>query len=369
VFDLDANEATALAVQAEGETGLRPGDRFSIETFGGMKRLQQGKVCKVTDILSLAEPTRQNELLQPEGIRSYVSVPLIAQGQLMGALSVGMDNPGGIGPRDVDICQDVADRLALAIQDARLHEQVRQHADELGSALVQLQELDRLRSEFMQNASHELRSPLALIRGYAEMLQSGQLGELRSEQLEPVEVIARRARMLGDLVEDITLLLEIEAVPVKQEPVALDELIRRAVEDFRAAVDHAGLKLKAHVNPDLPPVSANAQHLNRVVDNLLMNAIKFTPSGGSVTVRVHREEEEVVLEVGDTGIGIPLDQQEHIFDRFYQVDGSIRRRYGGVGLGLAVVKEIVEAHGGTVGVQSEEGKGSTFAVTLPISPG
>lgn len=232
--------------------------------------------------------------------------------------------------------------------------------------ITHLKELDRLKNEFIQNVSHELRSPLALVRGYAEMLDTGELGDLRPEQEVPVAVIARRARMLSDLVRGITLILEAESNPPDPEPTALDELARAAVEDFQISVRQAGLKLHAEIAPDLPPVGGSPIHLRRVLDNLLDNAVKFTPEGGSILVRVLPDGDQVVLEVSDTGIGIPPDQQGRIFERFYQVDGSAKRRYGGVGLGLALVKEIVEVYGGRVALESAVGKGSTFTVSLPM---
>ena len=142
----------------------------------------------------------------------------------------------------------------------------------------------------------------------------------------------------------------------------LDELAIAAVEDFQDAAKRAGLELETEIAPGLPAVSGTTLHLRRVLDNLINNALKFTPAGGSI---VQSNARHVVLQVRDTGIGIAPDQQKRIFDRFYQVNGSSRRRYGGVGLGLALVKEIVEAHGGAVAVESRENEGSTFTVTLP----
>jgi len=251
-------------------------------------------------------------------------------------------------------------------------EEIRRQAEELATALAQLQELDHLKSEFMQNVSHELRTPLALIWGYAELLTDGTLGELDPEQRGPLESITWHTRRLIDLVEDIVLILAKETRVPDQEPVALDRLVRAAVRDFQLIAEQAELTLTAEIVPDLSPVYGTPAYLRRVLDNLINNAIKFTPAGGRVTVRLwqHRDTRqssaEIVLQVTDSGIGIAPEQQVHIFDRFYQIDGSAKRRYGGVGLGLALVKEIIEAHNGQVAVDSQEGKGSTFTITLPI---
>jgi len=292
--------------------------------------------------------------------------PLRVGSDVCGVMNVAFEQPHVFTASELNVLELLADQAAVAIHNARMHQQVRAHADELAAALAQQEELDRLKGEFIQNVSHELRLPLALIRGYAEMLDDGELGELQSDQQHPVAVIARRSCMLSELVEDITLILGAETRPPEWKPVALHEIVRVAVDEFRIRADETGLTLQSDV-ADVPPVSGSLIYLRRVLDNLLNNAIKFTPEGGKITVRVWQENAGVMLEVRDTGIGIPADQLERIFDRFYQVDGSIRRRYGGVGLGLALVKELVDLHGGQVEVESQFGEGSAFIVTLPVS--
>jgi len=179
-------------------------------------------------------------------------------------------------------------------------------------------------------------------------------------------VVARRARMLKEMMDDFIVILEAERRELKPEQVDLADLIHTLMADFQAAAEQVGLALAAEVALDLPPLFGDPHHLRRVLDNLLGNALKFTPAGGTVTVRLWRDGGEAVLEVADTGVGIPRGQLDRIFERFYQVDGSTSRRYGGTGLGLALVKEVIEAHSGTVGVESEPGRGSTFTVRLPF---
>jgi two-component system sensor histidine kinase/response regulator len=290
--------------------------------------------------------------------------PLRVGNEVCGVMNIAFEQPHVFTESELNVLALLADQAAVAIHNARMHQQVLAHADELAVALAQQEELDRLKREFIQNVSHELRSPLALVRGYAEILNSGELGKLHPEHQHPISVITRRSRMLGELVEDITLILGAEARPVEWELVALDELARTAVEEFRIKAGEARLTLQSDL-AKVPVVRGSLTYLRRVLDNLLSNAIKFTPEGGTVAVRVWQEGTQVVLEVRDTGIGIPADQLERIFERFYQVDGSARRRYGGVGLGLALVKELVELHDGQVKVESQLGKGSAFIVTLP----
>jgi signal transduction histidine kinase len=298
---------------------------------------------------------------------SYVAAPILVADRVAGFLNVNGIQPGQFGPADAQRMAVFAHHAATALENARLYQESRAHANGLAATVIQLQELDRLKSEFIQNVSHELRTPLAVIQGFASLLNDGELGQLQPRQREPVVAIHRRVQELRDMVEDITLILGVEANPLDLEPVLWSELVRAAVRDFRKVAERAQLTLHADIPPNLPPISGAFKYLRRAVDNLLDNAAKFTPAGGSITVQLRQKGDWFVLQITDTGIGIPLDQQQRIFDRFYQVDGSVRRRYGGMGLGLALAKEVIEAHGGTIGVESEEGKRSTFTVTLPIS--
>jgi signal transduction histidine kinase len=238
-------------------------------------------------------------------------------------------------------------------------------AIELARALEQQRELERLQREFIQNVSHELRTPLGIVRGYAELLEKGELGQLQPEQQEPINIIARRTRMLNKLVEDIMATLEIQRQALRRESVDLAHLARQAVNDLQVAAGWAKLTLTLETAPNLPAVSGDLIALRRVLDNLIGNALKFTPAGGCVTVRLRRDGDNIEMQVSDTGVGIPQDQLGRIFDRFYQVDGSAKRRFGGVGLGLALVKEIVESHHGQITVTSQVGVGTTFTVRLP----
>ncbi len=300
------------------------------------------------------------------GIRAWLGVPLLFGERLIGMITLDKRTPGFYTEEHARLRSAFAAQAAVAIENARLYAESQKRAEALSAALMQLEEADRLKNQFIQNVSHELRTPLAIIVGYVEMLHSGELGALSPEQQEPVAVITRRARMLRKLVDDLTAILETEIRGVTWEMVDWAELARTLLADFKVAADKAGLDLQVEIEPDLPFVAGDPARLRQVLDNLLDNALKFTPAGGRITVRLHQEATHLVLQVSDTGIGIPSDKLERIFDRFYQVNGSTRRRYGGVGLGLALVKEVVEAHGGQVSVTSTLGQGSSFRVRLPI---
>lgn len=343
-------------------------------TAGDSKMPLDGSICG--RVFQTGEPVVVGDVTQSpdylEGhpdVRSELAVPVRVGDRVIGVLNLESRALNGFDQDDLAFYATIAGQLGMALHNARLYEEVVLHAERLETALAQLQELDRLKNQFIQSVSHELRSPLALIRGYAELLTSGELGELSAEQRGPAEIIVRRSQMLANLVDDISLLLAAEARTLRCEPVALDELARAAVEDFRLAASQAGLTLTAQIAPGVSAIGGEPVCLRRVLDNLLSNAIKFTPAGGSVEVLVQEGDHQVVLVVKDTGIGVAPEHHERIFKRFYQVDGSSKRRYGGVGLGLALVKEIVEAHGGTVDFESEVGQGSTFTVTLSIFEG
>lgn len=299
-------------------------------------------------------------------IRSYAGAPIRVRGAVIGYLNVDSATPGFFGQTHADRLRSFADQAAIAIANAGLYATEQQRVAAMARALEQQRELDRLQREFIQNVSHELRTPLGIVMGHAELLESGELGDLQPDQQQSVGVIVRRVQMLGKLVTDITAVLETETRELKREPLDLIRLVQSWLAEFRVTAEKAGLALTADIAPQLPLVSGDSLALHRVLDNLLGNAFKFTPKGGQVTVRLQRQGENVVLQVADTGIGIPSDQLRRVFERFYQVDGSATRRFGGIGLGLALVKEIAEAHGGRVTVTSQVGVGTTFTVSLPV---
>ncbi len=304
------------------------------------------------------------------GVQSFVGVPVTVGEKCFGVLAMFRyrSSPPFTG-RELSILESVARQTGTALSNARLLAESRQRASELALALARQQELDRLKSEFVQNVSHELRTPLTIIRGYAEMLADDEafLASVPSSYQEALQIIIRRTRMLTDLVEDITLILGAERRQRALVPLDLLDVLRAAQVEFTSLAEEAELQFQVDLPAALPQIRGVAIYLRRVLDNLLSNAIKFTPAGGKVSLRAWADQDRVIIEVSDTGIGIPLEQQTRIFDRFYQVDGSSRRRYGGVGLGLALVKELVEYHNGRVRVISAPGEGSTFRVELPIA--
>jgi len=340
---------------------LRPGQGLNGQVFA------TGQAIVVDDYWSWtgAEPA-----FSPEPVGPVASVPLTWKGQVLGVLEAsGRQGSRPFSGAEVDAMSLLAAQAAIAIQNARLYDAAQQRAHELSIALNQQREIDHWKAEFIQNVSHELRTPLTLIQGYAEMLNDGELGCLSEDQRKPITIITQQAQGLQALVDDMLAILQAEAQAMHPEPTSLTDLVQAAVDDFQGLVGQSGLTLETDVQPGAPLVNADPRQLRKVVDNLLSNAVKFTPAGGRVTIGVYPHQGGACLQVSDTGIGIPPDQLERVFERFYQVDGSIRRRYEGAGLGLALALEIVEGHGGWIKAESEgiPGRGSTFTFWLPAA--
>ena len=229
--------------------------------------------------------------------------------------------------------------------------------------------LAETRRDFVANVSHELKTPLAAIRGFAETLRDGALEDPATAQRFTDRILSQCQRLQA-LLDDLLTLSRLESVsePAGRADVELGELVRRTLEDAAGAAAEHGLTLSSELEP-LPAVPGNADALERLLRNLLENAIKYNRAGGRVLVRLRRRGEHAVLEVTDTGIGIPPEALPRVFERFYRVDPSRARQQGGIGstgLGLAIVKHVAQSHGGRVEVESEPGRGSTFRVTLPL---
>ncbi len=298
-------------------------------------------------------------------VRSLLTVPLSIQQRVIGTLTVDSDQPDTFGAADERLLTIAAAQAAIAIENARLYASLEQRARSLAEACAELRESDRLKDELVQNISHELRTPLTFVKGYIELLLAGDAGSLTDAQREQLSIVAEKTDAVTRLVSDIIFLQQADQMPGKRSLVSLAQPVQRALRECAAAAEKAGLTLVANLPDDLPLVAGDEGRLLQVFDSLLGNAIKFSPDGGQIVVTIEDAGSMVRASVADQGVGIPEDERERIFDRFYQVDGSVRRRFGGTGLGLAIAKRIVEAHGGRIWVESEPGEGSTFYFTLP----
>lgn len=374
---LAANDSEVYLVDASGERlrAIVALGAYAAEIKASTLRLGEGIVGSVAltgEAEMVNDAARDPRSIQipgtPDESESILCAPLRFKNRLQGVMAVVRTaGQAGFRPADLEFFKALAGQAAIAIENARLYAAEHDRASELARTLEQQRELDRLKNEFIQNISHELRTPLAVVRGYAELLDSGELGSLSAEQRDGVRVMTQRTRWLSKMLDDLLAILAAETRKMANDPIDLVALVDGLRGDFQAMVGQAGLTLAFDVPPIKMPITGDPVQLRRVFDNLVSNAVKFTPAGGRIQVRLRAEDGRALLEVTDTGIGIPAGKIDRIFDRFYQVDGSSTRRYGGVGLGLALVKEIIIAHGGEVQVQSVVGEGSTFRVVLPLA--
>jgi two-component system sensor histidine kinase/response regulator len=263
-------------------------------------------------------------------------------------------------------------RAALQAANRTLERRVQERTAELQQALQRVSELSQLKANFIANISHELRSPLTHIKGYIELLISESLGPLTEEQRHALRVSQQSTAKLEGLIEDLIMvsLASRGELSLKLEDIDIRRIASLAVKSFMESAQTRGINLRAEIGEDVPAVQGDAQKIGWVLSQLIDNGIKFTSSGGSVTVSVRREGENlVIVSVSDTGIGIPAHRLEEIFEPFHQLDSFSTRRYGGTGLGLSLVRQIIEAHGSMIEVHSVEGRGATFKFPLLVALG
>jgi signal transduction histidine kinase len=285
----------------------------------------------------------------------------------VGTLAVVARDERSFDTHEVDLLTTIGNQIGVAVARAQFAADLRRTNVQLEEANIELRQLDTLREQFIQNVAHELRTPLALVRGYVEMLARGELDP--EEQKVALEVTSRRVEVLVELVEAVTTLQDLGSRPMHVEAISPTELILTACQMTAQRAANAGIELRCEECVNLPSFPGDFTRLSQALHQLLDNACKFSPESTAVTVSAWVDDDEgaMCISVTDQGIGIPPEEQERVFERFYQVDGGPTRRYSGTGLGLALAREIVEAHGGTVSVESEVGAGSTFTLHLPLS--
>jgi signal transduction histidine kinase/DNA-binding response OmpR family regulator len=388
LFERDGQSARILAIQAEGKTGLQAGAVFPLDEIGGLVELEQGKVFVVEDILATpstgsgraAHPSAAACPLHAEGLRSYVAVPLLTQGELIGFLNLGADRPQCFIPEHVDIAQEVAGQIAVALRQARMQEEIRRHVAELeervaertaelSAANAELARASRLKDEFLASMSHELRTPLNTVLGLSEALQEEVYGPLTERQLRSLGTIEESGRHLLSLINDILDVSKIEAGKVQLDiaPVSITSVCQASLGLVKQIAFKKQLKTYSGIDNALATIQADERRLKQILVNLLSNAVKFTPEGGEIGLEVvaDQEREAVHFTVWDTGVGISQEDMARLFQPFVQLDSSLSREHAGTGLGLALVRRLTEMHGGGVTLESEVGQGSRFTVSLP----
>jgi signal transduction histidine kinase/HAMP domain-containing protein len=297
--------------------------------------------------------------------RSEVAVPLVLRGQVIGTLGIKRDEAADWSEDELTAVESVANQITLALENARLSE-------EQQKTIVQLKDVDRLKSEFLTSMSHELRTPLNSIIGFADVILQGIDGELPEMAVNDVKLIHNSGQHLLALINDILDLSKIEAgkMELVREPLAVSSAFSELLSASGSLVKNKPVEIIIEADETLPLIYVDRLRFNQIMLNLVSNAVKFTDEG-SVTIRAEVQDQapdKMFISVTDTGIGIPFDKIDAVFDRFRQADDSATtRKYGGTGLGLPICKQLVEMHGGELGLTSEEGKGSIFYFTVPLA--
>jgi PAS domain S-box-containing protein len=309
-------------------------------------------------------------------VRSYLGVPVrVRSGEVIGGLFFGHPDPDVFMERTERLVAGVAAQAGVAIDNASLYEAAKQAAEERKALLeseraarTAAERMSEMKDDFLATLSHELRTPLNAILGWAQVLRSGRVDE--SDLQKGLETIERNARAQTQLIGDLLDMSRIASGKVRLDIQTIQPVsfIEAAMEAVAPAADAKGIRLEHFLDPDAGPVTGDPHRLQQVMWNLLSNAVKFTPRDGKVQVLLERVNSHIEVSVADTGIGIEPELLPQLFERFRQGDASTTRHHGGLGLGLSIVRSLVELHGGTVGVKSPgRGLGTTVTVHLPLT--
>jgi signal transduction histidine kinase len=301
-------------------------------------------------------------------LRTGAIVPLRSASVVIGTLGVVNRRDGRrFDDHHLRLLRTLGDQAVMALDRAHTFEEIRRNERDLTAKNVELERATRLKSEFLANMSHELRTPLNAIIGFSDLMYRGVTGSLNAEQREFLGDILSSSRHLLGLINDVLDLAKVESgtLVVVPQPVELTRVIGEVRDILRALATGRSVELDLHLAADLGSVVVDPAKLKQILYNYVSNALKFTPDGGRVTIRAELVGDAFRVEVADTGIGIAKEDLRHLFVAFRQLDAGLTKRYPGTGLGLALSKRLAEAHGGTVGVHSERGVGSTFWVEMP----
>lgn len=289
-----------------------------------------------------------------EGIGSILVVPILGRGGPLGVLRVYASQPGRFGVEDIDFAMAVASQGAVAIENAMAHEA--------------LQRSESARALFVRTVTHELRAPVGGAQSLLRVLLRGMTGELTRQQRDIIGRVGARLDALMELINDLLALATSRTVELQEQPVAvaLGPALRQIVDTFAHEAGEKGLRLRLEIPEQPLTVRATPEGLAQIFNNLIGNAVKYTPAGGAVDVRLTRHGRSALLTIADTGIGIPAEELTRLWEEFFRASNARRAEIVGTGLGLTIVKRLVETFNGLISVQSEEGQGTTFTVSLPL---
>lgn len=310
---------------------------------------------------------------------SFLTVPIVAKDEAVGFILMGnISSHSKVTEGDAELLSILASQIGTAIENTGLYTElfdshqdlnrrVKERTQELARLNEELQRLNKVKSDFVSAVSHELRTPLTSIKGYASILMTGKLGEVSAAQKERLEKIDKHSNNLTRLINNLLDIARIESGRVQMEikEISIKELLDSIIDVIAHQVKEKGISLKINTKTRTDKIKADSGQLERVLLNLLSNAIKFTPEKGRVTIYVKDRRDSIEFSVEDTGIGIPKQDLEKVFEEFFRSDNAPAQKVQGTGLGLSLVKKIIEAHKGAIWVESELGKGAIFSFTIP----
>lgn len=304
------------------------------------------------------------EAIVPHSLRSIMLIPLIYKDELVGTMYLkGDSTKKGFSKREEDLAKMIAGSAVNAIRNAFLYEELKKNKDELEESNRKLMELDKFRADFLAMAAHELRSPLSVVNGYIEMLIEGAAGPLSPKTMNFLTTALEGGNRLAGTVESILDITAIESgrLTLNTEEGDIIRNINKVLNFMNKQAEEKNIKLCGPSDSKPTKALFDAEKIERVLINLVSNAVKFTPPSGNITITVNGTDNEVIITISDTGCGIPQEELSQIFDDFYKG----RSREKGTGLGLSICKKLVEMHGGRIWAESREGEGSSFHFTLP----
>ncbi|MGR3320008.1 MAG: ATP-binding protein, partial [Candidatus Anammoxibacter sp.] len=382
--DQVANEHDVLinfAVKEAANSELCMGSNFDLRGSMLEKIIDKGKPIIVNDTNDSKFST--DRIFSKEGIRSRLGYPIIYKGDVIGSINLGSKKANSFTEEHYDILKQIASELAVSVENTSLYTELKESNEKLLATNDELETANRLKSEFMANMSHELRTPLNSVLSISTILLDRMDGDLTDEQEKQVNMIESNGKNLLKLINNLLDLEKIKSgqIEILRNYFDIKKVISRVKSTIEPLFAESQVRLDVQIAENIPSLFSDSDKVRQILLNLLGNAVKFTKKGGKVSLRCSLVKisgtekdaidgldtsQNILFSIGDTGIGIPEKELENIFDEFRQVDGSTHRRYGGTGLGLSITKRLVELLKGKISVESEPGKGSTFAFTLPI---
>ena len=351
IYQIDRNNNVLVLRASAANSGI-------VHQPGYQTRIQAGllgRAVRETQVVLVNDVHADNDYAACDvSVHSEAVFPILVDGELQYLLDISEDKLDAFDETDVTVLQTLAEHLGVALANAHLY--------------AQLKEALAVREQILQNVSHELRTPLTLIGGYAEFLIETLPADVPDSIGDLATTIVEQTAHLGHLVNQLVLFQTVGRETVAVELIDMAEWLRGMAEIWRPILAQDGLTLQSHIDPSVGQVYGHWDYLTQAIQNLLDNARKFSPAGGTVTVRSWAENSQVIISISDQGIGVAPEKLPLLFERFYQADGGVTRRFGGMGLGLALVREIILKHKGQIWADSQgEGFGLTITFALPAA--